>query len=136
LLIVVVACFNLASGLIMMVNEKRADIAILLSQGLQPRQLIAVFVIQALLIALLGLLLGLLAGGLLLNVLGDAVLGLEALLKVDLTSAYPVHYLPSQVLLSDVLLIAVSVLVLSVLASLYPAWLAARVKPAEELKYE
>lgn len=136
LLIVLVACFNLASGLIMLVNDKRADIAILLSQGLAPSQITLVFILQALIISVFGLLFGFSLALVLLNFLGTWVKKLESFLQVDLTSAYPVHYLPSEILWQDVVLISASVFILSFFASLYPARQAAKVNPAEELKYE
>lgn len=136
LLIVLVACFNLASGLIMLVNDKRADIAILLSLGLSARQITLVFILQALIISLLGLALGFSLAIFLLNFLGTWVKELENFLQIDLTSAYPVHYLPSEIMFEDMLLISFSVLILSFFASLYPARQAAKVNPAEELKYE
>jgi len=136
LLIVLVACFNLSSSLIMLVNDKRADIAILLSQGLDPKKITQVFIIQALIIALFGLLLGFGLAILVLSFLGTWIKNLEDFLQVDLTSAYPVHYLPSEILLQDMVSISVAVLTLSFLASLYPARQASKVNPAEELKYE
>jgi lipoprotein-releasing system permease protein len=136
LLIVIVACFNLSSSLIMLVNDKRSDIAILLSQGLRPTQVIYLFVIQAVFIASLALLAGLSVAALVLHYLKSWVANLEQSLAIDLTSAYPVHYLPSHILASDIVVISVSVILLSMFASIYPALLAARVQPAEELKYE
>ncbi len=136
LLIVLVASFNLASGMIMLVGEKRSDIAILLSQGISSRQITWVFVIQAILIAIIGLTIGIIGAVLLLEFLGSWVSGLERLLDVDLTSAYPVHYLPSEILFEDLIFVSASVLVLSLVASIYPARQAAKVNPAEELKYE
>jgi lipoprotein-releasing system permease protein len=136
LLIVLVACFNLSSSLIMLVNEKRSDIAILLSQGLAPKQVVSIFLLQTFFIASTGLALGFSVALLLLKFLGDWIKKLEVLLQIDLTSAYPVHYLPSQVLFQDILLIIVSVFILSFLSSLYPARQAGKINPAEELKYE
>lgn len=136
LLIVVVACFNLASGLIMLVSDKRSDIAILLSQGLSAKQIMQVFVLQAMLISITGLIIGFSTGVLLLIFLPSFILGIEGLFSIDLTSAYPVHYLPSEILMADIAVIAIAVLFLSFCASLYPAKLASHVNPAEELKYE
>ena len=136
LLIVLVACFNLASSLIMLVNDKRSDIAILLSQGMSSKEVTFVFIFQAFLIACMGLTIGFSMAIILLSFLGDWILALELLLEVDLTSAYPVHYLPSEILLQDVVLISLSVFILTLISSLYPAIQAAKVNPAEELKYE
>jgi len=136
LLIVLVACFNLSSSLIMLVHEKRSDIAILMSQGLSSIQILTIFVLQGMLSAVVGLLLGLCMAWLLLSCLGTAIQSLEAWLQVDLTSSYPVHYLPTQILFSDIVVISVAVMLLSLLASLYPAYQATRIKPADELRYD
>jgi len=136
LLIVLVACFNLSSSLIMLVNEKRSDIAILMSQGLSSMQVMMIFVLQGLLSALIGLLLGVLMAWILLSYLGTAIEKLEDWLQVDLTSSYPVHYLPTQILFVDILVIFAAVMLLSFFASLYPAYQATRIKPADELRYD
>ena len=136
LLIVVVACFNLSSSLIMLVNEKRSDIAILMSQGLSSMQVLMIFVLQGFLSALAGLLLGLFMAWIFLAYLGNGIKNLEAWLQVDLTSSYPVHYLPTQILWIDMVVIFFAVILLSFFASLYPAYQATRIKPADELRYD
>ena len=71
-----------------------------------------------------------------LAIIGDLVLYLEQNFGLDLTSAYPVHYLPSEVRLYDVIFVAVLALLLSFIATLYPAYRALQVEPAQELKFE
>ncbi len=137
-LIVAVAAFNIVSAQMMVVTDKQADIAILRTQGASPASILAIFVIQGVLVGTVGTLLGV-AGGLALalNVetvvpFVERVLGVQFLDK----SVYYISELPSQVQTPDVILVAVIAFVLTLLATLYPSWRAARVNPAEALRYE
>jgi lipoprotein-releasing system permease protein len=137
-LIVAVAAFNIVSAQMMVVTDKQADIAILRTQGASPASILAIFVIQGALVGSLGTLLGL-AGGLALALnietvvpFVEHVLGIQFLDK----SVYYISELPSQVQRADVILVAAIALALTLLATLYPSWRAARVNPAEALRYE
>jgi len=137
-LIVAVAAFNIVSAQMMVVTDKQADIAILRTQGASPASILAIFVIQGALVGTAGTLLGV-AGGLALafNIetvvpFVERMLGIQFLDK----SVYYISELPSQVQQADVILVAAIALALTLLATLYPSWRAARVNPAEALRYE
>jgi len=137
-LIVAVAAFNIVSTLVMAVQEKQADIAILRTLGASPLSIMSMFVLQGAVIGLVGLLLGV-AGGLLLSHNLDVVIPLlEKLTGMTLwdKEIYYISELPSKVLLSDVVTILSLSFALTLLATLYPSWRAARVNPAEALRYE
>ncbi len=137
-LIVAVAAFNIVSTLVMVVRDKQADIAILRTLGLSPGSVMTVFIIQGALIGLVGTTLGV-AGGvaLALNV-ENIVPAIEALLSIEFLPAdvYYISDLPSDLRQGDVWRITLMALGLSLLATLYPAWRAARTQPAEALRYE
>lgn len=138
LFIVAIAIFNLVSTLIMVVNEKRADIAILRTLGATPFTIMSTFIVQGALIGLMGTLLGLL-GGILLSLNVTAIAnGIQQLFKVQLISesVYFVNYLPSHIQFSDVWQVCAIAFGLSVLATIYPALIAFRTQPAEVLRYE
>ncbi len=126
-LIILVAALNIISALVMVVMEKGKDIAILKSMGATSRSIMRIFFFQGTIIALTGTFLGV-AGG----------LGLCELLSrykfIELPSnVYPMTTLPIKVLPGDVVLIAVSAIVITLLATIYPSWKAARIEPAEVL---
>ncbi|MGL6072194.1 lipoprotein-releasing ABC transporter permease subunit, partial [Craterilacuibacter sp.] len=137
-LIVAVAAFNLVSTLVMVVTDKQADIAILRTLGASPASIMKIFMIQGAVAGVLGTLSGVAAGlAVALNL--DVIMPfIEGLLGVKLLSSevYLIDYLPSDVQLADVGTIALISLVLSLLATLYPSWHAARTQPAEALRYE
>ncbi|TWC38990.1 lipoprotein-releasing system permease protein [Pseudomonas sp. SJZ079] len=138
LLIVAVAAFNIISTLVMVVTDKKGDIAILRTLGATPGQIMAIFMVQGTVIGVFGTALGALLGiGAALNV-SAGIAALERALGMKFLNAdvYFIDYLPSQLLLEDVLLVCGAALVLSFLATLYPAWRAARTQPAEALRYE
>lgn len=138
LVIVAVAAFNIVSILTMVVAEKRAAIAVLRTMGASPGQVMAVFSAQGTLIGLAGVGLGLAVGVPLALSIGGIAARLEALLGVRLfdPTVYFISYLPSEVRTADVVGIAASALLLCLLATLYPARRAARIGPAEALRYE
>ncbi len=138
LLIVAVAAFNIISTLVMVVTDKKADIAILRTLGATPRQIMTIFMVQGTVIGVVGTLLGAALGSLAALYISSAIAGLESLFgfKILNASVYFIDYIPSQLLLSDVLLVSTAALFLSFFATLYPAWRAARTQPAEALRYE
>lgn len=129
-LIILVAALNIISALIMVVMEKTRDIAILKSMGAGTGSIMRIFFYQGLVIGVVGTILGLISG-----------LGLCELLKrykiIELPSnVYPMSTIPIKVVPADVSIIVVSALLITLAATLYPSWKAARVRPAEALSYE
>lgn len=137
-LIIAVAAFNIVSMLVMVVTDKQGDIAILRTLGMTPRSVMSIFMVQGSLIGVIGTLSGVALGVLLAINIENIVPLLERLLNTDLLSAdvYYISQLKAELHGSDVFRIALMSLVLSFLSTLYPAWRAARVQPAEALRYE
>ena len=138
ILIIAVAAFNIVSSLIMVVTDKQADIAILRTLGAAPSSITKIFIVQGTLIGVVGTLLGL-AGGisLALNVetvvpFIESMLGIKFLAK----DVYYITDLPSELQTADVIVTAVVSFALTMLATLYPSWRAAKTNPAEALRYE
>jgi lipoprotein-releasing system permease protein len=138
LLIIAVAAFNLVSSLVMLVNDKQADIAILRTMGATPRFILGIFVFQGMLIGLLGTLIGLGAGLVLASNATSIVNALQAFFEVQVLSSniYFVDYLPSKILCSDLLTVCAAALSMSFIATLYPAWRASRTVITEALHHE
>ncbi|NQD96963.1 FtsX-like permease family protein, partial [Pseudomonas sp. CrR25] len=138
LLIVAVAAFNIIATLIMVVADKGADIAILRTLGATPRQIMGIFMVQGTVIGTVGTLIGVVLGVLAALNVSQLVGWLEGLSGQQVLSSdvYFISNLPSQLLLSDVLLICAAAFSLSFLATLYPSWRASRIQPAEALRYE
>ena len=138
LIIVAVAAFNIISTLVMAVTDKQADIAILRTMGASPRTIMGIFITNGIAIGVIGVVLGTGLGILLALSISDIVQWLEKLLQVQFLSAdvYFISYLPSQLKATDVATVVGSSLMLSFLATLYPAWRASKVQPAEALRYE
>lgn len=137
-LIVAVAAFNIVSTLIMVVTDKRADIAILRTLGATPRSIMNIFIIQGVVIGVMGTALGVAGGvGLALNI-ETIVPAIERFFNVQFLAAdvYYISEVPSELHWLDVWIMASVALALSLLATLYPAWRAARTNPAEALRYE
>lgn len=137
-MVIAVAAFNIVSTLVMVVRDKRGDIAILRSFGAAPRSILAVFASQGTLIGLIGTGFGVALGLLVTSQLSSIVELIEKWFHVDLLSAqvYFLSELPSQIRGGEVARIALIALGLAVLATLYPAFSAARQPPAEALRYE
>ncbi len=138
MLIVAVAAFNIVSTMVMVVTDKEADIAILRTLGERPRDILTIFIVQGIVIGVLGTLLGLVGGvSLALNV-ENIIPAIERLFGVQFLSAevYYISSVPSELILSDVVVITLVSLGLSLLATIYPAWKGSQVQPAESLRYE
>jgi lipoprotein-releasing system permease protein len=138
LLIVAVAAFNIVSTLVMVVTDKRGDIAILKTQGLTSGSVMGIFMVLGTVIGVVGTILGTVGGILLALNAGHIVSDLEKIFKVHFLPAdvYYISDLPSKLMWSDVTTIALMAFVLSLLATIYPAWQASKINPAEVLRYE
>ncbi len=137
-LIVFVAAFNIVSTLVMVVTDKKADIAILRTLGATSACIMRIFMVQGCLIGFVGTLLGTGLGVVLALTVTDLVAWLERALNIQFLSAdvYFISYLPSQLQWDDVGMICTVALSIGFLATLYPAWRASRTQPAEALRYE
>ena len=135
--VILVAAFNLISTLTMSVTEKRGDIAILQVLGLPAKKLLLLFLGHGLLLALLGISLGAIAGVALATTISDLSLWVEQAFGLVLfdPAVYYIGGLPSTLLWGDVVAVVAVAFMLSLLASVYPAWRAAQVPPAEVLNY-
>ncbi|MCX7092848.1 MAG: lipoprotein-releasing ABC transporter permease subunit [Methylobacter sp.] len=138
LLIVAVAAFNIVSTLVMVVTDKRGDIAILKTQGLTSGSVMGIFMVLGAIIGVVGTVLGTVGGVLLALNIETIVPAIEKLFKVQFMAAdvYYISQLPSKLVWSDVYAIAGMAFFLSLIATLYPAWQASKVNPAEVLRYE
>ncbi|WP_369434374.1 FtsX-like permease family protein [Psychromonas sp. MME1] len=137
LLVVAVACFNIVSTLVMAVNEKRGDIAILKTMGAGKWTLRFIFIVQGAFNGFVGCLLGAMMGIYIALNLTELITHLEALLGHKFLSGdiYFIDFLPSQINYNQVIIITLLAFVMSVLATIYPAWRASNIKPAQELGY-
>lgn len=138
MIIIAVAALNIVTSLVLMVADKRSDIAVLRTLGLSTRQVMGVFMVQGSTVGIVGILLGGVAGCLLALTISDFIAWIEGVLGVYIfdPSIYFISELPSDLRGGDVLLICGVGLVLSLLASVYPAYRASQVEPAEVLRYE
>jgi lipoprotein-releasing system permease protein len=137
-LIIAVAAFNLVSTLVMTVTDKQADIAILRTLGASPGSIMKIFMIQGALVGLIGTAIGIAGGVLIADNIDVIVPFIEHLFHVQFLpkDIYLISELPSDLRWPDVWTIGGVAVVLSFVATLYPSWWAARVKPAEALRYE
>jgi lipoprotein-releasing system permease protein len=138
LMLVAVAAFNIVATLVMIVKEKQTDIAILRTLGAAPRNVLITFAVQGVLIGLAGTLAGAALGKLVSDNLETLVAGLERLVGTQFLDArvYYMSDLPAYVEGGDVLKVCAVALALCILATIYPAWRAARTAPAEALRHE
>ncbi|KTF30007.1 lipoprotein-releasing ABC transporter permease subunit [Xanthomonas translucens] len=137
-LIIAMGAFNLVSSQVMLVTDKQADIAILRTLGLSPGGVMQVFMVQGTLIGVIGTVAGVIGGILLTLNLERILAGIEALFHIKLLpeDVYYITGLPTDMQPRDVVVITLVALLMSFLATLYPAWRAARTQPAEALRYE
>ncbi len=137
-LIVAVAAFNIVSTLVMMVTDKESDIAILRTLGSSPASIMGIFIVQGTLIGVIGTFLGTVGGVALAVNVETLVPAIERLFSIQFLAAdvYYISDLPSDMRASDVIAISTASLVISLVATLYPAWRASRTQPAEALRYE
>jgi lipoprotein-releasing system permease protein len=138
LLIVTVAMFNVVSALVMIVSEKESDIAILRTLGASPTSIMGIFMVNGAVVGLIGTVVGTIVGILLALNVETLVQGLESLLRTSFISAdvYFISELPSDLHWDDVALIAGCSVLLALVSTVYPAWRASKVQPAEALRYE
>ena len=138
LLIIAVAAFNIIATLIMVVADKRADIAILRTLGATPGQIMAIFMVQGTVIGCIGTLVGAVLGVTVALNISGWVARLEQATGMHMFGGemYFISSLPSDLRGADVLLICSAALLMSFLATLYPSWRASRTQPAEALRYE
>ncbi|MGY0798710.1 lipoprotein-releasing ABC transporter permease subunit [Lysobacter sp. A286] len=137
-LIIAMGAFNLVSSQVMLVTDKQADIAILRTLGLSPRGVMQVFMVQGSLIGIIGTVIGVIGGIVLTLSLEDILFAIERVFGVTLLpeDVYYITGLPTEMKPSDVMAITAVALVMAFLATIYPAWRAARTPPAEALRYE
>ncbi len=136
LLIVAVAAFNIVSSLVMAVTDKQSDIAILRTLGASPSTIMGVFMVQGCLIGVIGTSLGTVLGIVSALNISEFALWLEGALHTRLFDQYFVNYLPSELRWGNVAFVSGVGFVMSFLATLYPAYRASKVQPAEALRYE
>ncbi len=137
-LIIAVAAFNLVSSLVMTVTNKQADIAILRTLGAQPGSIMKIFVVQGVTIGFVGTATGVALGCLIASSIPWLIPMIEHAFGVQFLppSVYFISELPSELVAGDVIKIGVIAFALSALATLYPSWRGAKVRPAEALRYE
>jgi len=135
-LIVAVAIFNILSTLVMLVTEKKSDIAILMTMGASPQQIRNIFLVQGSCIGGFGALLGGILGTIAALTISDLFKWIEQILHKDLFSAYFIDYLPSYLVWQDVVWVTAISFILSIVATWYPASRAANIDPVEALRYE
>lgn len=137
-LIIAIAAFNLVSTLIMVVVDKQGDIAILRTMGASTAEIMAIFMVQGGLIGLIGTSIGLVLGVTLSYFVTPLVQWIEKVVGVQFlkSDVYPITYLPSELVAGDIAKVVITALLISFLVSLYPAWRASKIQPADALRYE
>jgi lipoprotein-releasing system permease protein len=138
IIIVFVAAFNIISMLVMVVTEKQSDLAIMRTLGVSPKSIMGIFVVQGTVIGLVGTLMGAIGGVLLASNLESIVRVMEKFRGAKFLSpeVYPISDFPSDIIPNEVITICLIAFIITVLATIYPAWKAARTQPAEALRYE
>ena len=135
-LIVLVAAFNIVSSLVMVVTDKKSDIAILRTLGASPATITRIFMVQGTIIGVIGTVSGAILGVIFASGISGFIGWLNTAFGLNLFDAYFINYLPSYLRWQDVVVIVCLSLGLSFLATIYPAFRAAKTQPAEALRYE
>ena len=137
-LVVIIAAFNLTASLVMIVMERKGEIALLQTIGVNKKRILLIFVYQSLLLAGIGLLAGCMLGIMIANNITDIIATLENTMGIQLVSdqVFMLDHLPSVVDIRDITAIGITTMSLSILSALYPAHMASKVDPAETLRYE
>ena len=136
--IIAVAAFNIIACLVLMVADKRKDIAVLRTLGARSDQIVTLFIIQGSAIGILGALFGLVVGCLAALYIGDIVTFVETITGQSVfdPSIYMISALPSKLLLKDIAMVMFGATLTSLIATIYPAWRAGQILPAEALRYD
>lgn len=137
-LIVAVAAFNIVSTLVMVVTDKQSDIAILRTLGASPASIMGIFMVQGATIGFVGTVAGIIGGVLLSLNIEALVKSVEQAFNVNFLdpNIYYISELPSDMHLNDITMVSMTAFLITLLATIYPAWRASRVQPAEALRYE
>ncbi|WP_132700488.1 lipoprotein-releasing ABC transporter permease subunit [Reinekea marinisedimentorum] len=137
-MIIAVAGFNTVSSLVMLVTDKQAEIAVLRTLGATKRQILSIFMVQGTAIGLIGITVGVVLGVIGALTIADILSWIENTFNIQFLNAnvYFISYIPSELKWSDVTIIASASFLISVLSTIYPAWKASRISPAEALRYE
>lgn len=136
MMLVAVAAFNVVSNLVMTVDDKRGDIAILRTLGASPGGILRIFIMHGALVGAIGVAIGVAVGVTLATWVSELYRAVDKTLSLGLMDEYFIHYLPSEVRASDVLTVTLVSMLICLLATLYPAWKAARSHPVEALQYD
>ena len=136
--IIAVAAFNIIASLVLMVADKRKDIAVIRTMGANSSLVTKIFIVQGMSVGAIGTAIGCVFGCLAAFYIGDIVAVIEKVSGVYMfdPSVYLISALPSEIIFSDVALVVCSALLVSFLATLYPAWRAGQILPAEALRYD
>ena len=136
--IIAVAAFNIIACLVLMVADKRKDIAVLRTLGATSDQIVKIFIIQGSAIGIVGVALGLVLGCIFSLFIGDIVAFIEQLTGSHIfdPAVFMINSLPSKLIFSDIIVVVTGASVISILSTLYPAWRAGQVLPAEALRYD
>lgn len=134
-LVIAVACFNIVSTLVMAVRDKQSEIAILLTMGMKKSSVMLIFIVQGALNGVLGCIIGSILGVTIALNLSDIAKGIESVLGIQLLSAdvYFIDFLPSQLVANDVITVVSLAFLMSLIATLYPAWKASQTPPVSAL---